>query len=38
MIQGLQDERVVLQFERLDEDTIEVIEFEGACPGCGVLS
>lgn len=39
---GLEDEFAVLQLDRLDEDTIEVVievvDREGACPGCGVLS
>ena len=39
---GLEDEFAVLQVDRLDRDTvrvvIEVIDREGACPGCGVLT
>jgi transposase len=39
---GLEDEFRVLQLNRVDPDTvrvvIEVIDREGACPGCGVLS
>lgn len=39
---GLEDEFTVLQLERIDADTvhvvIEVIDQEGACPGCGVLT
>lgn len=37
---GLEDEFAVLQLEGIDPDTvkivIEVIDREGACPGCGV--
>lgn len=37
---GLEDEFAVLQLDRIDPDTvkivIEVIDHEGACPGCGV--
>ena len=39
---GLEDEFTVLQLERIDADTvrvvIEVIDPEGACPECGVLT
>lgn len=39
---GLEDEFTVLQLSRIDPDTvkivIEVIDREGACPGCGVTS
>ena len=39
---GLEDEFAVLQLNRIDVDTvrvvIEVIDREGACPGCGVPS
>ena len=39
---GLEDEFTVLQLERIDADTvhvvIEVIDQEGACPGCGMLT
>ncbi|MEP7332640.1 MAG: hypothetical protein ABI692_11160 [Terracoccus sp.] len=40
MLFGLEDEFAVLQLEGIDPDTvkivIEVIDREGACPGCGV--
>lgn len=39
---GLEDEFTILQLERIDADTvrvvIEVIDPEGACPECGVLT